>query len=396
MIRITWCHLYTSNPVLAVQEDLTKVGSAFNRLINQVYQLFTDPDVASAANALRDAATIAAERVKSTVNKVLAHKQHSSDSSEDQIEGEGETERHRNISSSFMIIKGIAETNEIVYSTQSNFQKYCTHKSFNQGINNVFYSLLLCLIENKCVLNKKVFWLMFTGDSNTRNTVQHLVYSLSHKSNVQVIDDITNRLLPHLKCDVQWMDREWIIIANEYIFRVSLRFEKSGNLNRTLNYIFDDYNNIADGAPINIQNVSSMWKYVSSVSKPDIMYVSQGLWGIQGLKQNTEQSNGWTHNDIANLLKYWQDVKNINVFWVTNFRIKHHGTIRNELIEYDVKQTKINAERCGVPVFSLWDTITGSIYQQIGDYHYGSKGQNIYQKFVVESILRIYQIDGRN
>eukprot|EP01084_Bolivina_argentea_P040733 75213_1 len=290
------------------------------------------------------------------------------------------------------------------------------------------YKMLLCLNNGNCHLNTNYVWTMFIGDSNTRNSMVAMFDSLKTQikphSTFKVIDSMNNiiwqkstefmnkNMYPdELKGFVhpKWSDKEWFVIIYEkngaikYFIRISFRFlvninPSNSQYNLTeFKFINDDFNKNIGFYNISFNlNNPIVLKLSKLKSKPDILYLCHGLWGIEQLVENEQLKNRnysnqtwYNYLNIANYLKYWNVDKHIDIFWITNFHINYHNSINNQLIDYDFIQTKLYAEMINIGIFSIYDIVKNNTNELVlpHSYHYNHIVSDMFQKFVVQTLL---------
>jgi hypothetical protein len=108
--------------------------------------------------------------------------------------------------------------------------------------------------------------------------------------------------------------------------------------------------------------------------RPDLVWVSQGLWGSATNLSSPACSSNCSRNRIngvaAELAEWKRDQISHEIVWQTNPRINYHPTICVECLMTETKCQREAGRQLGIEVFDLWALTTlGGGVVQVDSYH---------------------------
>ena len=211
-------------------------------------------------------------------------------------------------------------------------------------------------------------WLMLAGDSNMRKTFYRIIEKLEADlefPNSSILD-ISHSNLGRAK-DSRWFDRDFIIhFKNQSLLRVSQRFlhgdyRELYRLNNHWTDIRFCFTNCKKS------DLPSKQKQVfQSTSKPDLLFITRGLWETDQIKIDKTCHN---EHKYANIIKNF--TAEVKVVWQNNPRIYGHSKIKNWQIEHDAKCQREFAKKHHLDIFDLYNYTSQNMKERMlpGDYH---------------------------
>lgn len=234
-------------------------------------------------------------------------------------------------------------------------------------------------------------WFVLAGDSNTRD-IESRVYDVfdtinptmkvQTSTNGSAAGEYSNTYLcTDAKADERWHDVERVVLFKDSCVILTRHFiavpvQQIQTLVQIPN--FD-----SPCTPFNRSSYQDRFP-----SQPDLVWFSHGLWAVMGLQGATCEER------FSFLLTGFRELQARSSFiiWQSNFKIRSHPSITNDIIDFDVKCQRAISLNNFIPMFDLDAYVRPRFPDSVSDYHVTSFVSEYVAKQFVTIALSLSQL----
>jgi len=254
-------------------------------------------------------------------------------------------------------------------------------------IDSVDYNTQLEPSSDMYDLNETERWIVLAGDSNMKFLWHRIIETFPTKFKEQIKSKTVST--GFYKDTNRWVDRDVIFyFKNNTKLRISLKFLHGGkNEFNRINNNWSDIRLCNDGCD-HLKSPSFQDKAFNYTSKPDILWITHGLWALNpDLREDEADCYGSTpfSEYIHAAAKYIKSIKDeITVVWQTNPSIAWHPRIKKTHVKLDYLCQKQLAAEYKLALFDIYEYTDKDNHKHMeGTYHIDTTTQ----QYIIDRIF---------